>query len=133
MVVWGAVNTAKLLGVSELFIGLTLVAVGTSLPEIAVTIVSARRQQFDIAIGHIIGSNIFNLLIVLAIPALFMPKPISTISLSYDMIWMFALSLIVYLACYGFRHRQGRINRIEGAILLSLYLIYLIYLSIVNI
>lgn len=132
MVVFGAITIARFLGVSELFIGLTLVAVGTSLPEIAVTVVSASKRQFDIAIGHILGSNIFNLLIALAIPALFAAKPINMTPLLPDMAWMFGLTLLVYLACYGYR-RPGRINRVEGAILLSLYLLYIIYLSVVNI
>lgn len=127
MLVWGAVNIAQAMGVSDLVIGLTVVAIGTSLPELAASVMSAIRKEPDIAIGNIIGSNMFNLLAVIGIPALIAPGPVDPIILSRDMVTMIALSIALFAMAYGFG-RPGRINRIEGGLLLLAYCGYLVWL-----
>ncbi|MBU1193023.1 MAG: calcium/sodium antiporter [Gammaproteobacteria bacterium] len=132
LLVWGAVGIAKTLGVSDLIIGLTIVALGTSLPELAASIVSALKGEHDIAVGNVIGSNLFNLLAVLGIPGLLHPLAIEAEVLSRDYPIMIGLTLIFFVMAFGFRGR-GRINRIEGGLLLACYLGYqtLLYFSIV--
>ncbi len=127
MLVWGAVNIAQAMGVSDLVIGLTVVAIGTSLPELAASVMSAIKKEPDIAIGNIIGSNMFNLLAVIGIPALIAPGPVDPIILSRDMVTMIGLSIALFAMAYGFG-RPGRINRIEGGLLLLAYCGYLVWL-----
>ncbi|MFQ5935363.1 MAG: calcium/sodium antiporter [Acidiferrobacterales bacterium] len=127
MLVWGAVNIATALGVSDLLIGLTIVAVGTSLPELAATVASALRKEADLAIGTVIGSNMFNLLIVLAIPGLIQPGTFPTYVLTRDFPVMIALTIALFVMAYGFRG-PGRINRVEGAMLLACFIGYQSYL-----
>jgi cation:H+ antiporter len=123
MLVWGAVNIATALGVSDLVIGLTIVALGTSLPELAASIVSALKREHDIAIGNVIGSNIYNLLAVLSIPGLMAPGPFSPDVLSRDLPVMLVLTFALLLMSYGFRG-PGRINRLEAALLLGGFIAY---------
>jgi cation:H+ antiporter len=124
MLVWGAVFVARELGVSNLIIGLTIVAVGTSLPELAASIASALKKEPDIAIGNVIGSNLYNLLAVLCIPGLFSPTPIGSGVLLRDMPVMLGLTLALFVMGRGSR-THGRINRWEGAVLLGVYLAYM--------
>ena len=124
MLVWGAVNIAEWFGVSDLIIGLTIVAIGTSLPELAASIVSALKGEHDIAIGNVLGSNMFNLLAVLAMPGLIQPSNPPADVLLRDFPVMFGLTIILLGMSYGLRG-AGRINRIEGGILLCAYLGYL--------
>lgn len=133
MLVWGAVSIAQALGVSDLVIGLTIVALGTSLPELAASIVSALRQEHDIAIGNIIGSNLFNLLAVLGLSALIRPAPLDPSVLSRDYPIMVGLSLVLMVMAWGFRG-HGRINRFEGGLLLAGYGAYqtLVYFTAVR-
>ncbi len=130
LLVWGAEEIAALLGVSDLVIGLTVVAVGTSLPELAATIASARKGEDDMAVGNIIGSNMFNLLAVMGIPAAFAPAELAPEVLNRDFPVMIGLTLAFLAMSYGFRG-VGRINRFEGAILLSCFVgyQYVLYLS----
>jgi cation:H+ antiporter len=130
VLVWGSVSIALQLGVSDLVIGLTIVALGTSLPELAASVMSAIKNEHDIAIGNVIGSNIFNLLAVLGMPGLISPESLDSEVLSRDYPIMFMLTLLLFLMAYGFRG-PGRINRIEGAILVSAYVGYqtLLYFS----
>jgi len=130
ILVWGAVEVAQFFGVSELVIGLTIVALGTSLPELAATVMSALKGEHDMAIGNIIGSNIFNLLAVIGIPALITPIVLEENVLQRDFLSMIGISLVLFVLAYGFRG-NGRINRIEGFLLFSLYIAYMswIYLS----
>ncbi len=130
LLVWGAVGIAQALGVSDLIIGLTIVALGTSLPELAASIVSALKGEHDIAVGNVIGSNMFNLLAVLGIPGLLRPLAIDSEVLTRDYPIMIGLTLMFFVMAYGFRGR-GRINRLEGGILLACYLGYqtLLYFS----
>ncbi len=130
LLVWGAVAIAQDLGVSDLIIGLTVVALGTSLPELAASLMGALKNEHDIAIGNIIGSNIFNLLAVLGLPGLIRPGAIDAVAMQRDFPVMFILTLVLFVMAYGFRG-PGRINRIEGAILLTAYIGYqtLLYFS----
>ncbi len=130
LLVWGAVNIAHEFGVSDLIIGLTIIAIGTSLPELAASIASAYKGEHDIAIGNIIGSNIFNLLGVLGIPAVISPMmalPEDVMQRDYPI--MLALSIILLIFAYGFRG-PGKLNRYEGAFLLSCYIAYMGYIFI---
>jgi cation:H+ antiporter len=141
MLVWGAVNIAQSFGVSDLVIGLTIIAIGTSLPELAASIASALKGEHEIAIGNIIGSNMFNLLGVLGIPALISPiSELSETVLNRDYPVMIGLSILLLFFAYGFtfskktgnEQTHGRINRLESAVLLFVYIAYMvfIYLSI---
>jgi len=123
ILVWGAVSIARELGVSDLVIGLTIVALGTSLPELAASVMSAIKNEHDIAIGNVIGSNIFNLLAVLGLPGLINPSVLDSEVLSRDYPIMFVLTLLLFIMAYGFRG-PGRINRLEGAIMVSAYAAY---------
>lgn len=122
--VWGSVNIAKAAGISDLVIGLTIVAIGTSLPELAASIVSALKNQADIAIGNIIGSNMFNLLVVFGIPGLMSPHIIDPAILERDFPFMIGLSIALFITAYGFKG-EGRINRYEGGLLLAGYAAYM--------
>ncbi|GAB2891414.1 calcium/sodium antiporter [Microbulbifer echini] len=128
MLVWGAVTIAESLGVSDLIIGLTIVALGTSLPELAATIVAARKGEHDIAIGNVVGSNMFNLLAVVGIAGTIAPmSSVPPEVLSRDWPMVIGLTIALFIFAYGFRG-QGRINRWEGAALLTAYLVYTGYL-----
>jgi len=128
--VWGAVEIARTLGVSDLLIGLTIVAVGTSLPELASSIAAARKGENDIALGNIIGSNLFNTLAVVGLAATISPMDEIEKAVTYrDMPLMIALT--VALIVLGFRRKgDGRLNRIAGAILLAVYVGYLALLIV---
>ena len=128
--VWGAVEIARTLGVSDLLIGLTIVAIGTSLPELASSIAAARKGENDLALGNIIGSNLFNTLAVVGIAATISPMDEIEKAVTYrDMPLMIALT--VALIVLGFRRKgDGRLNRIAGAILLAVYVGYLALLIV---
>lgn len=130
LLVWGAVNIATTLGISELVIGLTIIAIGTSLPELAASIAGALKNEHDIAVGNIVGSNMFNTLGVLAVPGLLAPSTLENGIMERDVPIMFALTIAFFIMAYGFK-RDGRINRIEGAILVLSFLAYqgLIYFT----
>lgn len=124
--VWGAVEIARALGVSDLLIGLTIVAIGTSLPELASSIAAARKGENDLALGNIIGSNLFNTLAVVGLAATITPMgDVEAAVVSRDMPLMTILT--VSLMVLGFRRGggDGRLNRIAGAILLLVYVGYL--------
>jgi len=133
ILVWGAVSIAEFIGISDLVIGLTIIAIGTSLPELAASIISARKGEYDIAIGNIIGSNMFNLLAVMSMPGLIAPGSMSPDILTRDYPWMVALTIALFFMAYGFRG-PGKINRIEGGVLLTAYgyYLYTLYLSAQN-
>lgn len=118
----GAVGIAELLGVSEAVIGLTLVAVGTSLPELSVSAIAALRHHADVAIGNIIGSNIFNVLGILGVSALIQPLPIHPRVLQFDQWVMLGTALVLLL----FLLTGRRVSRIEGGLLLVGYGIYVV-------
>lgn len=126
--VWGAVEIARSLGVSDLLIGLTIVAIGTSLPELASSIAAARKGEDDLAVGNIIGSNLFNTLMVVGIAATISPMAgIEQDVLYRDMPLMGVLTLSLLVLGYR-RKGDGRINRIAGFVLLAVYVLYLLAL-----
>ena len=124
MLVWGAVGVAEFFGVSDLVIGLTIVALGTSLPELAASIASALKNEHDIAIGNVVGSNMFNLLAVLGLPGVLAPTAVGAEVLTRDIPLMVGLTVALLFMAYGFRGRGGRINRFEGTLLVAVYLGY---------
>ena len=133
LLVWGAVEIARALGVSDLLIGLTIVAVGTSLPELASSIAAARKGEDDLAFGNIVGSNLFNTLLVVGIAAVIDPMERVSSSILYrDMPLMSVLTVLLFVFGLPVRKvdgvRRGRINRIEGSVFVVLYISYLVYL-----
>lgn len=130
MLVWGAVEIAQDFGISDIIIGLTIVAIGTSLPELASSILAARKGEHDIVLGNIIGSNLFNTLAVVGIAGIIHPMTVGPEVFSRDMMVMAALTLSLFVLGFGFRQRsrQGRINRFEGLFLLTCYIAYTAYL-----
>ncbi len=128
--VWGATEIAVSLGVSDLIIGLTIVAIGTSLPELAASITSALKGHHDIAIGNIIGSNIFNIGAVMVIPGLAAPVLLESEVFNRDFLLMLALSLLLLAFC--FLRKPASIKRPEGAILIAIYATYMLVLYITS-
>ena len=126
--VWGAVSIAQGFGVSDLIIGLTVVAVGTSLPELASSIAAVRKGEHDLALGNVIGSNLFNTLAVVGIAGMIHPTKVPGEVLIRDMPVMGALTLSLFVFGYGFLGRRGRINRIEGGLLVAVFVGYTGYL-----
>ena len=121
--VFGGVSIAEKMGVPQVVIGLTLVAIGTSLPELATTIAAARRNETDIIAGNIIGSNLFNIMAVMGIASAI--KPITVATLNRLDLWVmagFTLVLVPFLA------RGAKINRLEGGLLVTGYLVYCVWL-----
>jgi cation:H+ antiporter len=119
----GAVYVARSLEVSEAVIGLPIIALGTSLPELAAALTSALRQEDDLAIGNVIGSNMFNILGVLGIAAVVNPVDVDMLMLKQDFPMMFLLSVLLFFMAYGISG-PGRINRRSGFLLLSLFIGY---------
>lgn len=124
----GAVQLARALGLSELVIGLTVVAIGTSLPELATSVMAALKGERDIAVGNIVGSNIFNLLCVLGLASLLSPSAILVASnaLAFD----FPVMIAVAVACLPIFFSGYAINRWEGALFVAFYALYTTYLII---
>jgi len=127
VLVWGAVEIARGFGVSDVIIGLTVVAIGTSLPELASSIIAARRGEHDLAVGNVLGSNLFNTLAVVGIAGAIRPMSVGPDVFSRDIPVMAVLTGSLFVFCYGFRG-PGRINRLEGAILLASFIGYMTYL-----
>ncbi len=125
--VWGATEVAHYFGVSDLIIGLTIVAVGTSLPELAASIASALKKHHDIALGNIVGSNIFNLLAVLAIPGLLAPTTFSPEIFFRDYLSMLGFTLLLVVMAWIALHK-GLIGRASGTILFVCYSAYYVAL-----
>ncbi len=123
LLVWAAVNIALLFGVSELVIGLTIVALGTSLPELAASIASILKNEDDLAIGNVLGSNMYNLLAVLAIPGIIGAGPIDAEVLKRDFPWMIGFTVALIVFAYSYK-QTGNINRLEGGFLVSAYIGY---------
>ena len=122
LMISGAVSIARHLGISELIVGVTLVAVGTSLPELVTTIVAARRKQSDIAVGNAVGSNIFNLLLILSITTLIRPIPADLDQVGVDFLFMILTAAIIPLLLMP---TKG-MGRGRGFLLLALYGLYVI-------
>ena len=125
LLVWGAVGTAQSFGVSDLVIGLTIVAVGTSLPELAASVTAARKGEHDIAVGNVVGSSLFNILAVLGISGIVGPGPFDTAVLIRDYPLMVGLAIALYLMARGIRKSgHGTIQRWAGGLLLAVFVIY---------
>jgi len=130
ILVWGAVSVAHALGISDLVIGLTIVALGTSIPELAASVIAARKGEHDIALGNVVGSNMFNLLAVVGIAGVIAPmQSITPEVLTRDWPTMVAMTAALFVMAYGFRG-EGRINRFEGLLLLLSFIAYNTYLVI---
>lgn len=121
LLVEGAISIAAALRVPETVIGLTIVAVGTSTPELVTSIVASRRGRDDIAIANVVGSNIFNVLGILSITALVHPLAVPDVIMSRDVWWMLGASILLFPLMWTGR----RVNRLESAALLSGFLTYL--------
>jgi cation:H+ antiporter len=128
ILVWGAVEAAHGFGVSDLIIGLTIVALGTSLPELASSIIAARKGEHDLALGNVLGSNLFNTLAVVGIAGTIHPMAVGPEVFSRDIPVMVALTVSLFLI--GYRPRgPGRINRFEATVLLACYIGYTAWLA----
>ena len=127
LLVYAVVYISKAMGVSELFIGLTVIAVGTSLPELVVSVTSALKGETDLAIGNIVGSNIFNILAVLSIPSFLAPTVLSQEIFWRDYGLMAGMTVAVLIFAYGIRS-VARITRAEGLLLLVAWATYMVWL-----
>lgn len=125
--VFGAVGIAELFGVPDMIIGLTIVAIGTSLPEFASSIIAAKKGESDIAIGNVIGSNILNTLVVVGISGTIDPTKLAHDFFYRDAMVVLGLTLSLFILGYGFK-KDGVITRTKGALLLISYLAYIGYL-----
>lgn len=125
MVTNGAKEIALFFGMSEWLVGLTIVSVGTSLPELVTSITAAMKKENDIAVGNVVGSNIFNLLFILGFSSLVSPVKINSTAI-FDLIFLVVISIIVLL----FAFRERKLGRVEGGFLTLMYLGYLVYIII---
>ena len=126
--VWGATQIAAQFGVSDLVIGLTVVAIGTSLPELAASVAGIVKGENDIALGNILGSNLFNLLAIMQAPAWIAPGLVPDGMVERDLPVMVGITLLLLIFAWGFGSRQPRVNRLEGGVLISSYVAYTVYL-----
>lgn len=124
VLVWAATGIAQRLEVSPLVIGLTVIAVGTSLPELVVSLTSSTKGETDLAVGNIVGSNIFNMLAVLAIPCILAPSSLGPEVLRRDYLVMLAMTVLLLVFAYGFSNKV-RITRLEGSLIFAGWLTYL--------
>lgn len=129
VLVWGAVYIAQSLGVSDLIIGLTVVAIGTSLPELASALAAIRKNEHDLALGNVIGSGLFNTLAVVGIAAGIMPLAVESVVLYRDWVVMFVLTVALLLMALTTKRRKGRITRLDGIALVTAYVGYTGYLA----
>lgn len=121
LLLYGAVSTAQTLGISDEIIGLTLVAVGTSLPELATSVMAARKGQSEIAIGNVVGSNIFNILGIIGVAGILLPLQVSEHMFRMDI----PVMVVICLGCLPIMQSNSRIDRPEGLVLLGSYLAYM--------
>ncbi len=132
VLVLGATDIARYFGVSDLVIGLTVLALGTSLPELAATIASVMKNEHDLAIGNVVGSNIFNLLGVIGISGVIRSFEFSPDFLKYDYFYMLMLTVFLFLASVYFVLKDKFLSRIIGVLLLLMYVTYMIWLYVKN-
>lgn len=127
ILVWGAVEVAKYFQVSDLIIGLTIIGVGTSLPELISSVIAVRKNEHELAIGNVVGSNLFNLLAVAGIAGIINPVQVDATFLYRDGMIMAALTIALMVFCLGFKG-PGRINRYEGFAFFACFILYNYYL-----
>lgn len=125
MVVKNAVFVAELINVSEKFIGITIVALGTSLPELVTSIVAVRKKRYGLAVGNVIGSNLFNIFMVLGITSLIDPIEFPTV-LNIDFIFLILITLILFITMFTGKRRQ--LDRWEALMFIALYAGYMVFL-----
>lgn len=130
LMVIGATDIAAEFGVSDMVIGLTIVALGTSLPELAATVASALKKEHDLAIGNIVGSNMFNLLGVIGISGLIREYEFSAHFIQYDYFYMLILTVFLFLASVYFVLKDQFISRVIGVVLVLLYITYMVWLYV---
>ncbi len=118
------------IGISERLISVSLVAVGTSLPELSTSLIASHRKEDDISIGNIIGSNIFNLLSVLGITSIIRPVGINPLLLSFDIFWLLGISLLLYVLIMITRRMKRRLDLPKGSLLLVIYIMYIYFIFI---
>ena len=118
----GATGIARMFGLSETLIGLTIVAIGTSLPELVTSLVAAKKGQNEIAMGNVIGSNIFNILLILGLSSVITPIPVQSTSI-IDCLVLIGITIVFYLPA-----RKGRLGRAPGAVMALTYVVYTAYL-----
>ncbi len=123
LLVWAAVNIAESFGVSDLVIGLTIVALGTSLPELAASISSVLKNEDELAVGNVIGSNMYNLLAVYSLPGLIAPGPVAESVIYRDFPVLLGFTGVLFILGYGLK-KSGHINRLEGICLILGYCVY---------
>ncbi len=119
----GAEAIALNFGVSERVISISLIAVGTSIPELATSLIAAFKKEMDISVGNIIGSNIFNILGILGISSVVKNIPVNPLIIHFDMFWLIGISILLFL--FIIPAKLGKLTRIEGIILLLIYVIYI--------
>ncbi|MCW8107872.1 calcium/sodium antiporter [Alteromonas ponticola] len=127
VLVWGAVEVATFFGVSDTIIGLTIIAIGTSLPELASSLMAVKKGEHDLALGNVIGSNMFNTLAVVGIAGLIQPMSVEPIFFYRDIVFMLAVSVALLIFCIGIKG-PGRLNRLEGGAFLLAYIVYTYFL-----
>lgn len=129
LLVWGASTLALQLGVPHLVVGLSVVAIGTSLPELAASVMAARRGEHELAVGNVVGSNLFNILGVLSLPGLIAPAAIAPEVLSRDVPAMFGITFLFFVMARFFL-RRSVVTRVEGVVLLGCFVVYQLTLYI---
>lgn len=132
LLVDGAIDIARTLGVSDVVIGITLVALGTSVPELAVSLASALKGEYGLAIGNIVGSNIFNLLAVIGVAATIAPAPLAPSVLSLHIFVMVAFTLVLFAMTYDY-DGKSELSRVEGGALLIAYVAFISYVIVQNV
>ena len=128
LLVWGAVDIAVAFGVSELIIGLTVVAIGTSLPELASSISALRRKEHEMVLGNVVGSNLFNTLGVVGLAGVIVPIKTGSEVLTRDWSIMLVMTLLMMVFAFSWRGRERHINRWEGGFLLLIFIGYTLYM-----
>ena len=131
IVVDSATSIATSLGMSEKLVGLTIVAIGTSLPELVTSVVAAIKGEEDIALGNILGSNIFNILLIIGLSSAISPIAVSS-NLIFDFVFLIVVTLIIGIMIFANKSEEKRFGKKEGIILVVLYVIYMIYIIIRN-
>lgn len=131
LVVDSATNIAYSIGMSEKLVGLTIVAMGTSLPELVTSVVAALKGEKDIALGNVLGSNIFNILLIIGISSFITQIPVAG-TLIVDFIFLILVSVFIFGLIFFNKKKEKKLSRVEGAILVALYIGYVIYIIFRN-
>ncbi|MDP5031337.1 MAG: calcium/sodium antiporter [Paraglaciecola sp.] len=131
LLVWGAVEVATYFGVSDVIIGLTIIGIGTSLPELISSLVAVKKGEHEMAIGNVVGSNMFNTLAVVGLAGVIQPVAVDAAFFYRDALLMLGVTVALLIFCLGI-NKQGRLNRLEGGALLACFVVYNFYLISTN-